>query len=131
MPYSTASLVGSKYLIGILGVLGVSLLSLLSEWLFCGFVLKAESFSATLLYACFVLLMLAVALPPMFRFGAEKGRLFYIVLIGAFVALAIGFGDRLFALPAEHMTVWAVVAAVAALPVSFAFSVMGYHAVLR
>lgn len=131
MPYSTASLVGSKYLLGILGVLGVSLLSLLSEWLFCGFVLKAESFSATLLYACFVLLMLAVALPPMFRFGAEKGRLFYIVLIGAFVALAIGLGDRLFALPAEHMTVWAVVAAVAALPVSFAFSVMGYHAVLR
>ena len=98
LPYSRAAVVGEKYLLAAVGVLGTTLLSLLSEWVVGGFALPMESIAAALMYVCIVLLLTAISLPPMFRFGVEKGRLFYFVFVGTFVALIFGFGERLSAL---------------------------------
>ena len=72
LPYSRAAVVGEKYLLAAVGVLGTTLLSLLSEWVVGGFALPMESIAAALMYACIVLLLTAISLPPMFRFGVEK-----------------------------------------------------------
>ena len=98
LPYSRAAVVGEKYLLAAVGVLGTTLLSLLSEWVVGGFALPMESIAAALMYACIVLLLTAISLPPMFRFGVEKGRLFYFVFVGAFVALIFVFGEWLSAI---------------------------------
>ena len=109
------------------GVLGTTLLSLLSEWVVGGFALPMESIAAALMYACIVLLLTAISLPPMFRFGVEKGRLFYFVFVGAFVALIFGFGERLSALLAGDAALPVLLlAAVVVLPSSAALSAAGY-----
>ena len=127
LPYSRAAVVGEKYLLAAVGVLGTTLLSLLSEWVVGGFALPMESIAAALMYACIVLLLTAISLPPMFRFGVEKGRLFYFVFVGAFVALIFGFGERLSALLAGDAALPVLLlAAVVVLPSSAALSAAGY-----
>ena len=112
LPYSRAAVVGEKYLLAAVGVLGTTLLSLLS---------------AALMYACIVLLLTAISLPPMFRFGVEKGRLFYFVFVGAFVALIFGFGEWLSALLAGDAALPVLLlAAAVVLPISAALSAAGY-----
>ena len=76
LPYSRAAVVGEKYLLAAVGVLGTTLLSLLSEWVVGGFALPMESIAAALMYACIVLLLTAISLPPMFRFGKGTAVLF-------------------------------------------------------
>ena len=123
LPYSRAAVVGEKYLLAAVGVLGTTLLSLLSEWVVGGFALPMESIAAALMYACIVLLLTAISLPPMFRFGVEKGRLFYFV----FVALIFGFGEWPSALLAGDAALPVLLlAAAVVLPISAAFSVDGY-----
>ena len=118
---------GEKYLLAAVGVLGTTLLSLLSEWVVGGFALPMESIAAALMYVCIVLLLTAISLPPMFRFGVEKGRLFYFVFVGAFVALIFVFGEWLSALLAGDAALPVLLlAAAVVLPISAALSAAGY-----
>lgn len=127
LPYSRAAVVGEKYLLAAVGVLGTTLLSLLSEWVVGGFALPMESIAAALMYVCIVLLLTAISLPPMFRYGLEKGRLFYFVFVGTFVELIFVFGEWLSALLAGDAALPVLLlAAVVVLPISAAFSVDGY-----
>lgn len=87
LPYSPKQIVIAKYMLGYLCVLGISALSLLVKLLlpFFGQLFSDHPNSpATLLpTTCLGLLMLAVTLPFMLRFGVEKGRMIFIfVMVG-------------------------------------------------
>lgn len=97
MPYSVGQLVGSKYLLGLVLVLGLSALSLLVRAFVFGAgpmalfhdmtAVIGEMVLSTLTIACLALLVMAVLLPFMFRFGAEKGRFAFIVMVLVFVVI--------------------------------------------
>lgn len=97
MPYSVGQLVGSKYLLGLVLVLGLSALSLLMRAFVFGAgpmalfhdmaAVIGEMALSTLTIACLALLVMAVLLPFMFRFGAEKGRFAFIVMVLVFVVI--------------------------------------------
>ena len=91
MPYSVNQLVGSKY------VLGLSVFSLLARTFVFGVgpmalfkdisAVVGEIAIPTLTVACLALLVMAVLLPFMFRFGAEKGRFAFIVMVLVFLVI--------------------------------------------
>ena len=87
MPYTVGDIVLSKYVLGWLAVGGATVLSALGNFIFGRFAAADFSMDALLPSMCVGLLAMAVTLPPMFRFGVEKGRMFFIFL---FVALAVG-----------------------------------------
>lgn len=86
MPYSASDMVMSKYVLGWLAVGCATVLSALSNFLLGLFVTTDFSPAALLPYMCMGFLMMAVTMPLMFRFGVEKGRMFFILLM-VFVAV--------------------------------------------
>lgn len=89
MPYSSAALVLSKYALGWLAILAGGALTITAQLLTA--VLLPERFTffpaAVPLSLSIGFLVVALTLPPMFRFGVERGRM---VLVLAVVALACG-----------------------------------------
>lgn len=135
MPYTAKSIVGSKYVLGLTLVLPVLALSILSRLLVHSTPIASEDTVALLITACLSLILMAIDLPFMFRFGVEKGRLIYIVLTCAFVIVGVTYADKLadMANSFEAAMVTAVpllllAAAVIALLLSFAISVRVYRA---
>ncbi|MGI6261797.1 MAG: ABC-2 transporter permease [Acutalibacteraceae bacterium] len=101
MPYSPAALVLSKYLLGLLGVLCAGLLSAFGYGIQLFLLHAADdgSFWFSLLAGiCTALLLLAINLPLMYRFGVEKGRLFFFALIALLALLLSLCGDAVTAL---------------------------------
>ncbi|WP_369281916.1 ABC-2 transporter permease [Oscillibacter sp. GMB15532] len=86
MPYTASDVVMSKYVLGWLAVGCATVLSALSNFLLGLFVTTDLSSAALLPYMCMGFLMMAVTMPIMFRFGVEKGRMFFILLM-VFVAV--------------------------------------------
>lgn len=87
MPYTVGDIVLSKYALGWLLVAFSTVLSTLSAFIFGHLMPGGYTPAALLPSLCVGLLIIAVTLPPMFRFGVEKGRMFFIFLI---VVLACG-----------------------------------------
>ncbi len=87
MPYTTSDVVMSKYVLGWLAVGCATVLSALSNFLLGLFITTDFSISALLPYMCMGFLMMAITMPLMFRFGVEKGRTLFILLM---VILAVG-----------------------------------------
>lgn len=97
MPFSVGQLVGSKYLLGLVLVLGLSAFSLLAQaFVYCSgpmalfhdmAAIIGEIALSTLTIACLALLVMTVLLPFMFRFGAEKGRFAFIVMVLVFLVI--------------------------------------------
>ena len=121
MPYTRTQLVLSKYLLGWAGVLGATLLSLCGQ--FMGRLLRAgapaeagAAMDAALLTAPIALILLSIALPLLFRFGAERGRMAFVVLIVAFTIAATLAGKAFSAAPGEadvrNLIPWAAALAV-------------------
>ena len=81
MPYTKRQIVLSKYVLGYLFVLGTAVFSLLAKVVTQHFTSQPADVASVLLAFCAGFIMLAVTLPPMFRFGVEKGRLFFILLM--------------------------------------------------
>lgn len=82
MPYSVREIVLSKYVLGWLFTGGVALLSMAAgaiEGLFGAKAMITPS-SAGMAF-CMGALMIALTLPPMFRFGVEKGRMVFIIVM--------------------------------------------------
>jgi len=81
LPYTNGDIVLSKYLLGYLLMGCAALLSLAAK------LITRSDPSGMLLGLCIGLLMMALTLPPMFRFGVEKGRMFFVFLM---VLLGVG-----------------------------------------
>ena len=87
MPYTASDVVMSKYVLGWLTVGCATVLSALSNFLLGLFVTTDFSLAPLLPYMCIGFLMLAITMPLMFRFGVEKGRMFFSLLM---VVVAVG-----------------------------------------
>ena len=111
MPYTSQSIVGSKYVLGLTLVLPVLALSMLSRLIVHSAPIVSEDTMSLLITACLSLVLMAIDLPFMFRFGVEKGRLIYILLTCVFV-----------------VAVLLLAAAVIALLISYLISVRVYRA---
>ena len=98
LPCTKSQLVASKYLLGLLNSSVVILLSMLVCLLRMSL---TASFSTTELYTTFCLqaiiscLAPAFVLPFMFRYGTEKGRLVYYVVVVLFCMVTYGSPDIL------------------------------------
>ncbi|MGN0741462.1 MAG: ABC-2 transporter permease [Candidatus Fimadaptatus sp.] len=96
MPYTTAQLVLSKYLMGLILMLGSVALGLIAmplQRLVNPDVSLRELLSVSLSALCAGMLIQGVLLPVMFRFGTEKARLFMLVLMGVVFAGIAALGQ--------------------------------------
>lgn len=127
MPYSVNQLVGSKYVLGLIHILGIAALSILAQ-LF-RFYTGIERFFLdegttvysiifyVLIIACLALLVTAILLPFLYRFGTEKGRLIFLILLAVVLLFGYSLADKIMALPdsGSPVVMLAVLAAVTAL----------------
>ena len=81
LPYTNTDIVLAKYLLGYLMVGAAAALNLAAN------LITHSDPGVILLGLCLGLLMMAITLPLMFRFGVEKGRMFFILLM---VLLGVG-----------------------------------------
>lgn len=95
MPYTAKAIVGSKYVLGLTLVLPVLALSILSRLLVHSTPIVSEDTISLLITAELSLILMAIDLPFMFRFGVEKGRLIYIALTCVFVIAGVNFANKL------------------------------------
>lgn len=98
LPYSSRSLVQSKYLLGYLLTAAAALLSLVTQLVASAVQhapMPSESGFSLLLIFCIALLFLAVSLPIISRLGVEKGRIAFLIMIVATVSLGMSLRDSL------------------------------------
>lgn len=89
MPYTTAQLVLSKYLLGLMLMLCAVVLSVVAlplQRAFAAGTTLDETLVTALGALCAGLLIQGVLLPAVFRFGTEKARMFMLVLMGTVFA---------------------------------------------
>ena len=123
MPYTTAQLVLSKYLMGLILMLcsvALGIIALPLQRLVNPDVSLPELLSVSLGALGAGMLIQGVLLPVMFRFGTEKARLFMLVLMGAVFAGIAALGQAQDALRSfmEGMNGGAVAAVLAGLAVT-------------
>lgn len=85
LPYSRAQLVSVKYLVGLLCSAFILILLAVAQAarrVYTGSFVPGEYFSMFAVLASLCLLLPALVFPLVFRFGAEKGRIFNMVVIG-------------------------------------------------
>lgn len=98
MPYSSADLVLSKYLLGYLSVAISCVLIFAVEFVTSQYKqipFTAEQEITILLVGCVGAALLAINLPFMFWLGVEKGRVVYFLLIAATVFLGMMAGEQI------------------------------------
>ncbi len=102
MPYSKRDMVLSKYVLSMMGVLIGCVLSAL-----VGMSMAPYSFSPVMISASFVCgcLYVSFIMPIIFRFGVEKGRLWFILIV---VALSAGLGGASSILSTDNSAALAV-----------------------
>lgn len=91
MPYSPLSLVLSKYVLGAIGIVLATVATAVLQRairLIPAFSIVVEEDVSLLLLGCVALILQAIVMPLMFRFGVEKGRLAFFAVI----LLAVGVG---------------------------------------
>ena len=135
MPYTARSIVGSKYVLGLTLVLPVLALSMLSRLIVHSTPIVSEETMSLLIMAELSLILMAIDLSFMFRFGVEKGRLIYIVLTCVFVITGVTYAGKLADMVSGFETVMVttvplllLAAAVIALFISYLISVRVYRA---
>ncbi len=95
LPYTDGQLVLCKYIIGWVGVLAALLLSLIAgigTKFIAGSTAPVQSLRLLPMAAAMALLLIAVVLPLIFRFGVERGRMFSmaVIVLGAIGIAALG-----------------------------------------
>lgn len=136
LPYKTSQIVWSKYVLSfiymLLGetiiLLGTCIRNIIrpdsADWI--------ETMEICAMLAVVMLLVAAVALPALYRFGSEKGRLVMIVMMGVGVGIALALRKLvpdtfvMPSLPTLAVVAAAVAATVLAIWVSFRLSVKFY-----
>ena len=119
MPYSPRALVASKYALGWIGIGSIALLAAASRLvqLAAGRAEALEDLISILPIASIGLLILAVTLPLVCRFGVEKGRLLFMGIIAvAAVGLVSGM-SALDGLQLDDSTVMATLFALTAVSI--------------
>lgn len=81
MPYSDRDMVLSKYLVGWGGCLAVGALALAAGVVERPFFPAAAAPQAVLAILCTGLIMVAVSMPVLFRFGVAKGRFMILIMV--------------------------------------------------
>lgn len=81
MPYSDRDVVFSKYLIGWGGCLAAGVLALAAGVVERPFFTGAAAPQAVLAILCVGLIMVAVSMPVLFRFGVAKGRFVIVIMV--------------------------------------------------
>ncbi|MCI2059168.1 MAG: ABC-2 transporter permease [Oscillibacter sp.] len=81
MPYSTREIVLSKYVLGWLFTGGAAVIALAAGLVEARMGLRGCSPRMAILSLCIGVIMMAITLPPMFRFGVEKGRMLFILVM--------------------------------------------------
>nr|WP_325181816.1 ABC-2 transporter permease [uncultured Oscillibacter sp.] len=129
MPYSKRDIVLSKYVLGWLCMAAAGLLCLAARMVLGHFLENEVDASIVLTSLCLGVISLAVTLPAVMRFGVERGRMiFMVVIFGA----AIGTGivlDSADILPRISLPLMALmpIAAAAATAVSIPLSMKLYQ----
>ncbi len=97
MPYSPASLVMSKYLLGGICIAASAVLVALGSVVRTAFFQGADGavWLELLISVSIALLLLSLNLPLMFWLGVEKGRLIFFVMIAAAAFCVAAFGAKL------------------------------------
>lgn len=80
LPFSTAQLVGSKYILGYLAMGTAVLFVVFSRWFGSGKTISAEDFISVAIVLCIALIIEAIQLPLMFWVGVEKGRILFVLI---------------------------------------------------
>ncbi len=94
LPYTRAQLVSVKYLVSLLASAFILLLLAVPQALMRvskGSFVPVEYFSYFAVLASFCLFLPALALPLVFRFGSEKGRLVNMLMVGAACGISVFF----------------------------------------
>lgn len=92
MPYSSTSIVFSKYLLGYLSVFCAALLSLAGQVavsLLRQLPIDSDTLLSIPLFVGIALFMLAICFPLLFRMGVERGRLLFLALIAAIATASV------------------------------------------
>jgi len=90
MPYSSADITFSKYVMGGLMVVGVAIFACFAQaivGIFTRTPLTGMFFAKLLLVLCFAFIIEDIELPLLIRFGAEKGRIAIVLLL---VVIGVG-----------------------------------------
>lgn len=135
LPYTKAQIVSGKYLIGMAAQIGMLLLSAVVQGIRMQVngTFSWESFVSILsMLAAISFLAPAVSLPPMFRWGTEKGRMAYYISVGlicgisAFVVSVSGI-TLLGALPSSAAMLLLGLASLVIYGVSWYLSIVFYR----
>lgn len=98
LPYSTAQIVSSKYIFGLIIQVFTTLIVFFALIIWVNTVGDvALSEAAVMLGRMFIISLTvpSVGLPFCFRFGTEKGRIFYFVIMFGMAMLLVNFADKL------------------------------------
>lgn len=98
MPYKVKSLVFEKYLLGYIMVAIAGVVSLASEFILAavrGTETGIENLIAVAAIICVALIMQALNLPFIYRFGVEKGRFVYLAFFVVVIASTAFFEEQL------------------------------------
>lgn len=135
LPYTKAQIVSGKYLIGMAAQIGMLLLSAVVQGIRMQVsgTFSWDSFASILsMLAAISFLAPAVSLPPMFRWGTEKGRMAYYISVGlicgisAFVVSVSGI-TLLGALPSSAAMLLLGLASLVIYGVSWYLSIVFYR----
>lgn len=98
MPYSPRSITLSKYILGYLGIFLAALLAVASKFFWSAIHhtdLSWAVFLSIILITCLATVFLSINLPIMFKYGTEKGRIAFYIILALSVFLGVGFGSKM------------------------------------
>ena len=134
LPYTRAQLVSSKYIVGLIMESAVLLLTMLAQtvrMLQCGSFMVGEVMGLFSLMLPVALIPASILLPFIFKFGSEKGRIAYYIIVGAAcagAAILVGvLPENQIVLEGTAQQLIAAAAAVAAYAVSWLLSIRFYQ----
>ena len=126
MPISRNKIVGARYLLVLLLVFVAAAMSLLLILLFAQFkeINPWQMMPSVYLMTALIIILLSVALPVIYKFGAERGRLLLIGLVLVPVMIIQGTANAGLALPYEQFF---KLLAIFSLPFAFVCYGLSYH----
>lgn len=134
LPYTKAQIVSSKYLIGLFLELAVSFLSAVVQayhMVTVGSFVWNDYLISVFSVSVAGIIGPSLLLPFIFKFGAEKGRIAYYVVIGVLFAVGAAAAESGFMIPEQFMSEWMLavmaVAVIVLYAISWGLSVLFYR----
>jgi ABC-2 type transport system permease protein len=125
LPYTKAQIVSSKYLIGLISELAVIFLSAVMQ---AYHMVNVGSFAwndfMSYVFSILVIGLIgpSLLLPLVFKFGAEKGRIAFYIVIGSLCAIGTIASESGFNISEQYMPEWMLAAITAAVMILYAVS---------